>query len=200
MFVMIGDRFGRLSVEGRGPDNFNGKAQFKCNCDCGNTVMVQGSNLIAGRTSSCGCYKIERATKHGMAESTEYTCWVLMNQRCFNPKAGSFQYYGSRGITVCPEWANSFESFYRDMGPRPSPQHTIERRDVNGDYGPRNCYWATPDVQASNKTNSVYCVIDGTKMTVAEASRKFGLDSSLVYWRLKAGWSDEEAIHGKGKT
>jgi hypothetical protein len=86
-----------------------------------------------------------------MWKSVEYRIWAGIKQRCLNPKGTAYHDYGGRGIRVCERWASSFENFYADMGARPTPRHSIERKNVNGDYRPDNCFWATPDVQARNK-------------------------------------------------
>lgn len=84
----------------------------------------------------------------------EYRVWVGMLARCLNPSTSAFPRYGGRGITVCEEWQADFANFYHDMGPRPSPRHSIDRINNDGPYAPNNCRWATPDVQAKNKSKT----------------------------------------------
>lgn len=133
-------------------------------------------------------------TTHGMKGTSEYNAWANMLQRCGNPNHPDYQEYGGRGIYVCDRWRESFETFYADMGPRPSDQHTLERQDVNAGYYPGNCLWATWDVQGSNKRNSVFYTVDGETYTQSQLARKVGMSVQTLAARLKSGLSVEEAI------
>jgi hypothetical protein len=93
-----------------------------------------------------------RFRKHGMKGSPEYRTWKAMKTRCFNPNSQYFSCYGGRNITVCERWANSFESFYADMGPKPGPGYSIERKDNSLGYAPSNCRWATAKEQRAKTT------------------------------------------------
>ena len=138
----------------------NGRSYIRvnCKCDCGNIVIIIYASLISGHTTSCGCAKHEicgLATKtHGMTNSKEYATWSRMIHRCYNENNTRYSMYGGREIKVCPEWLDSFETFYKDLGPAPSPQHSIDRIDVNGNYTPSNVKWSTAKEQARNKTSS----------------------------------------------
>lgn len=122
-------------------------ALWQCRCSCGVSRSVRSSRLRSGRTHSCGrCSKI----KHGLVHIPEYIVWKGMRQRCNDPNHKNYKDYGGRGIKVCKRW-DRFEVFYKDMGPRPSPKHSIDRENNLGHYTPRNCYWATVVEQNNNR-------------------------------------------------
>ncbi len=92
---------------------------------------------------------------HGMVRSPEYSSWCAMKARCLNPNTTRFEQWGGRGIKICPQWVNSFENFYADVGPRPTPKHSIDRIDNDGNYEPGNVRWATPKEQNNNKRTNL---------------------------------------------
>ncbi len=155
---LTGQRFRRLVVVHREGHNRWGSIKWLCQCDCGNTSVVRADSLKTGNTSSCGCNRkgvtVKRSTTHGMSYTKEYITWDNMKQRCTNSKRKDYKNYGGRGITICKEWQASFEAFYRDMGDKPKGL-TLDRINVNGDYTPGNCRWATQSEQCLNQRRSL---------------------------------------------
>lgn len=153
---LTGRRFSRLTAIRVAGRDSTGRFEYLCRCDCGQEKTVRGSNLTSGHVKSCGCLlrEADQGITHGLSHAPEYIVWLSMKRRCSNPKNESFKYYGGRGIKVCDRWLHSFENFLDDMGSRPSPEHSIDRINVDGDYEPSNCRWATLSEQARNKRTS----------------------------------------------
>ena len=153
---MIGSKFGRLTVLSReGKDNHR-RILYKCECECDNITIVHGTRLRTGRVLSCGCYRLdklrEKCVTHGKTKSPEYTTFINMRARCYNPSHMYYYNYGGRGIIVCDRWLESFENFYKDMGDKPFKEAQIDRIDNDGNYEPSNCRWVTPKENSNNKT------------------------------------------------
>lgn len=142
-----GQRFGRLLVLSRVPK----KGYWNSICDCGNMTTSSGTHLLRGIAQSFGCLQKDAVTSHGLSRSPEYRAWYALKSRCLNKNTPQYVHYGAKGITICDKWVNSFAQFFEDMGKRPSPKHSLDRIDVNGNYSHANCRWATATVQCHNK-------------------------------------------------
>lgn len=123
-----------------------------------------------------------------------YTSWQAMIQRCRNPNCSAYPYYGGRGIQVCDAWADSFEAFLRDVGPPPTPDHQIDRIENDKGYEPGNCQWATRKQQCRNRRSNRFLEVKGTCKTLVEWSEVSGISASLIWHRVSAGWSPEDAV------
>lgn len=156
---MIGKRFSRLVVLERCDSEKQGTF-YKCVCDCGTiTKPIYAPSLRLGRTKSCGCLHRERLadrnTVHGKCDTKLHGVWNTMKQRCSNANNKKYKDYGGRGIAVCAEWQNSFQAFYDwAMSNGYSEGLSIDRIDVNGNYEPSNCRWATAKEQRHNRRDS----------------------------------------------
>jgi crotonobetainyl-CoA:carnitine CoA-transferase CaiB-like acyl-CoA transferase len=196
MLDLTGQRFGKLLVLDRA-QNVNGRTAWLCRCDCGAEVVKITKYLRNGETTSCGCAgQGVYQTKHGLSRKIpEYAVWKQLRRRCNSPTAKDYDRYGGRNIRVCPRW-DSFVNFLADMGRRPSPDHSIERRDNNGDYSPENCVWATDAEQRRNKRTSVVLTRprDGKTMNLADWARELGITKETIKRRLKNGWSLNDAL------
>lgn len=204
--VYPGDRYGRLTVLERCGSKDN-RAIFNCRCDCGNELIVLGKNLRNGNTKSCGCLVSDTArllnertkTIHGatkMGRPTRlYRIYVGMQTRCYNKNYHGYKNYGGRGITVCEEWMKGFSNFASwALSHGYADNLSIDRIDVNGNYEPSNCRWATQEQQSNNMTTNVFLECDGERMTVTQWARKLDIKPYIIYNRLRSGWGDERIL------
>lgn len=198
----VGQICGRLKILGiRRETRLTRKKGFyvaDCLCECGVAVMGKRVSLIAsGNTRSCGCLKIERHPyKHREAanRTKEYMTWSAIKQRCYNPKSAAYDRYGGRDIAMSDRWIYSYVNFLHDVGRAPSPYHSIERIDNNGNYEPGNVRWATHREQQRNKSTNKFITFREETMIIADWAAKIGIDASLLARRLSRGWSIEKAL------
>lgn len=184
---LIGKKFGRLSPLKRVSNR--GKATcWLCKCDCGKEKIVRGGDLLSGATQSCGCLNNERIYKHNHSRDEMYKRWISIKQRCFNPNEPNYKNYGGRGIVMCDEWKNNFMSFYNwayENGYR--KDLTIDRIDVNGNYEPSNCRWATNSEQANNKRTNHFIEYNGEIHTVTEWSKILDISYNKMRYHISKG-------------
>ncbi len=169
------------------------KAYWRCICQCGQEVILPGKSLKSPNFHSCGCYLKECRVKHGLARSPEYQAWADMKARCLDPNNRRYSAYGGRGVMVCDQWL-TFTGFFDDMGPRPTPKHSLERANNNGDYCPENCVWATMKSQGRNRRDNHLVTFLGKTLCVTEWSELIGIPRHILYTRLKAGWPVERVL------
>lgn len=197
--LLINKKFNMLTIlkEGRVGNNY--KRFVICKCDCGNTVHVLLHSVTSLRTKSCGCLHRELTSKakrtHGETRyskvSTEYMTYVRMKGRCYNKKNRKYGIYGGRGITVCDRWLDSFENFLEDMGRKPSKIHSLDRINVNGNYEPLNCRWATPKEQANNTRKNLHYEYNGDTYTLDALSKIFNVKPYTLRLYLKSHTTKE---------
>lgn len=198
---LTGMRFGRLIVSDREGTSRDGKALWRCTCDCGGEALVTTRSLTAGRTRSCGCLwrevMREANTTHGHATggvcTRVYNTWVSMLQRCFNTNREQYKRYGGRGITVCDRW-KQFENFLADMG-EPGPGMELDRIDNDQGYKPGNCRWTTKKQQANNKRNTVKVEYEGATIPLSMLCQSDDPQYEQIRKRIRDyGWTTEQAL------
>ena len=184
----VGQRFGRLTVISRVKVVPNYQTRWVCKCDCGSPTEVIAGNLTRGHTQSCGCVQKESRIKHGKSTSFEYSVWSNLITRCNYPTHKSYKNYGGRGVSVCERW-KSFDNFYADMGNAPSNKHSIDRKEVNGDYTPENCKWSNRNEQSAN-----------TRRRLDNSSGFTGVAKVNNKWRAVVNWEGVRRHLGYFKT
>lgn len=196
---LTGQRFTRLLVIERVANDRHNNTRWRCACDCGAELLVIAQPLRSGRTKSCGCLTtdqlIGRLTRHNKSRTPEYRVWAEMLQRCKFADNEKYSRYAGRGICVCERW-HDFANFIADMGMRPSPRHTLERVNNDGNYEPDNCSWALRDAQNNNTSRNVRIIYKGQSMTLTQAMKLAGtkMKHTSIHDRIKRGWAIEAAL------
>ena len=190
---ITGQKFNRLTALRYVGMNKDKHALWECVCDCGNVVVVQGSNLRSGNTKSCGCYNIDRIKernhilkwKHGGRDTKLFHIWSGMKTRCYNPNAINYKDYGAKGITICDEWLKDFANFKEwALNNGYSPELTIDRIDYNGNYEPNNCRWCTTKEQNRNRSSNTLITYKGETHCIADWADIIGMKYSILQRRL----------------
>ena len=180
---LTGKKFGYLTVISRDQNPNNKRVKWLCVCNCNKLTIVSTNDLKSGHTSSCGCKKFESHNKkHGMTRTRIHTTWQSMKSRCYDKNNHSFSHYGGRGITMCDEWKNSFDSFYSwAISNGYTDELTIDRIDNNKGYAPDNCRWISMTEQNNNRRNNVILEHNGEKDSLANWCKKLNLDYKHYY-------------------
>ena len=202
---LTGEAYGRLTVIKKAGHDAHGNTMWECLCECNQTKIVKTADLKNGKTKSCGCFQRERAseshTKHGKRHTRLYNIWSNMKGRCHTKSCSFYEKYGGRGITVCDEWSNSFDSFWTwAMANGYRDDLTIDRIDNDGNYCPENCRWVTPKENARNRPCTVTITVDGITKTRSEWAEFIGMKPETLRSAIRRGHDPEEYIkkHLKG--
>ena len=185
---MTNREFNGCKVIERSGSDKRGKAMWKVECHCGNHFITLGNSIRSNRVKSCGCTRLRKTQKmgdanktHGETKSKLYSVWKNIKARCYRANHKSYKYYGERGIGMCKEWMESYESF-RDWALENGYYEglTIDRINVNGNYEPNNCRWATTKEQAINRRNNKLMIFEDKVLTQSEIMEITGLSKYKV--------------------
>lgn len=202
---LTGQKFGRLTVIERAENNGN-VVCWVCKCDCGNVRIVQGCSLRNGRTTSCGCFQRERVqnkTIHGQAKKGNktrlYKIYHGMKVRCTKKSGQNYKYYGLKGIAICDEWLNNFQSFYNwAMSNGYADNLTIDRIDSSKGYAPNNCRWVSYKEQNNNTSRNRLITYNGKTQTIAQWAEETGIKYGTLIARInRSHWNVERALTTK---
>jgi len=201
---LTGRRFGTLAV--LSPAGSDGQhSLWNARCDCGAFVVRLGKDLTKNSRRFCGhtCKLFKAAIAagrrtHGMSKHPAFAVWRSMLDRCRLPTHQAWKNYGGRGIKVCPDWAESFENFWRDMGPSYYSGLTIERKNNDKGYSRTNCKWATHKEQNNNRRDNITISTPKGLMTVAQASRAFGIGVTTILYRISREWPNSRLFDAPG--
>jgi len=196
---LTNQRFGRLTVISRAENAKRLQTQWNCMCDCGKETIIRAANLKNGTTKSCGCLQVDinkkLRTTHGKTNSDLYKVWQAMKGRTERQSDKAYKNYGGRGIFVCDEWKNDFQSFYNWATQNGYKKGlTIDRINNNDGYSPDNCRWTTSKEQNNNRRDNKYLKYDNKTMTVAEWAGALGINNGILRNRLHRGWTIKDVL------
>lgn len=193
---LSGVRFGNLTAISRANDKQYKSVHWLCKCDCGNIKVVSADNLRNGNVKSCGCLRGQNLKTHGLSDERLYRIWKAMRQRCNNPKAENYRFYGQRGVKICDDWNKDFMSFYQwSINNGYHSDLTIDRINPDGNYCPGNCRWITMAQQNLNRHSNQIIEFNGIRKTVKEWSDDIGVDYKTLWNRINIyGWELSKAL------
>jgi hypothetical protein len=169
--TIIDSKFGRLTILKESDFKLHKRVSVVCKCECGNEIIATINSIMRGNTQSCGCIRIERNNnyKNGLRHHPLYTVWANIKQRCFNKKYPKYKDYGGRGIIMCEEWYNNFETFYNwCIINKWVKGLEIDRINNNGNYEPNNCRFVNRSVNMNNKRSNTIITFNNKTLTLAE--------------------------------
>ncbi len=185
---IVGETFGRWRVI-----DYLGGSKYQCECECGTRSVLHSQSMRRGTSQSCGCFKLEKLSSrrtHGHSQTKTYAVWYGIKNRCLNPSYIAWRDYGGRGISVCERWL-SYKNFLADMGEVPDGL-SIDRINVNGNYEPGNCRWATVEQQVNNRRNNKFVMLNGVEMPLTKAIKHL---TETAYKKYEQGLLPN---HGRG--
>lgn len=188
-----GEKYGKLKVlYETEKKNKNGTYYCMCLCECGNKKEILKSSLISGNTKSCGCLIVDTLKakkihyKHGDSKTRLHTIWCEIKRRCYCKSDNAYKNYGGRGITICREWLKDYKNFKKwAINNGYDEKLTIDRIDVNGNYEPTNCRWATRKEQNNNRRSNIKVKYNNEKMTLKQVSEIKKIKYNKIYWAYK---------------
>lgn len=197
MIDLTGQKFGGLTAICRDDTKEKSGTYWLCECDCGKTTSAQSYDLRKGKVKSCGCYNVDKLTKHGESRTRLYSIWKTAKSRCLNRKDKDFYKYGARGKTMCEEWLgeNGLRHFIEwSLENGYAENLTLDRINGNKGYSPTNCRWATMEEQQNNRSDNRLITYNGETHTIAQWARIKGVQHGSLLGRINHGWSAEEAL------
>lgn len=174
---------------------------YRCKCECGKEVVTQPYYIQAGRTKSCGCFKVDSAKNrktHGLSKVPEFEAAKNAFDRCTNRKNRFYPSYGARGIKVKFSNPEVFARWLLDKLPKPKGKFCLDRIENNGNYEPGNLKWSTPKESGRNKRGNRRLTIGNSTKTLSEWAETSGVCSMTIHCRIKAGVPEALWLH-KGK-
>lgn len=188
-----GVRFGRLTALKVSRPGNGKRASWWCACDCGNALWVDSSDLGCGHTQSCGCLQSDRTSEANSTHryalpgrvSRTYLTWQRAKDRCLNSDNKRYADYGGRGVAICDRWRDSFEAFLDDMGDAPEGMSLDRWPDLNGNYEPTNCRWATPQMQSDNRRNTIWVEHEGERVSLKSYAALRGVSYKALFNRVR---------------